>query len=166
MKIRTTPDKHQIDKSLKQLMQSNAAVQKKRWQEIEKTKMKIAKLEGEIANALIGESVFEPDQLAVSIKTAKEQLRQMVDEYHSYEASIEDQKKNYTSTIPNFERFQGWAKEFELADIDRKKMITSQLIESIEIGKQGIAIQFNIDYQQFIGEWQGEIIPIEINKAV
>ena len=46
------------------------------------------------------------------------------------------------------------------------KMITSQLIESVEISRQGIAIQFNIDYQQFIGEWQGEIIPIELNKAV
>ncbi len=166
MKIRTTPDKQQIDRSIKQLIQSNAADQKKRWQEIEKTKMKIEKLEGEIANALIGESAFEPDQLAKSIKAAKEQLRQMADEYHDSETSIENQKKNYTSVLPNFERFQGWAKEFELADIDRKKMITSQLIESVEISRQGIAIQFNIDYQQFIGEWQGEIIPIELNKAV
>ena len=166
MKIQTTPDKHQIDRSIKQLIQSNAAVQKKRWQEIEKTKSKIAKLEDEIANALIGESVFEPDQLAKSIKTIKDQLRQMVDEYENHEASIESQKQNYTSIIPNFDRFQGWAKEFELADIDRKKMIVSQLIDSVEISKQGIAIQFSIDYQQFIAEWQGEIIPLELNKAV
>ena len=166
MKIRTTPDKHQIDRSIKQLIQSNAAVQKKRWQDIEKTKIKIAKLESEIANALIGESAFEPDQLAKSIKTTKEQLRQMVDEYENHEASIENQKQNYTSILPNFERFQGWAKEFELVDIDRKKMIISQLIESVQISKQGITIQFSIDYQQFIGEWQGEIIPIELNKAV
>ncbi|MDD3833093.1 MAG: hypothetical protein PHR18_04220 [Oscillospiraceae bacterium] len=166
MKIQTTPDKHQIDRSIKQLIQSNAAVQKKRWQEIEKTKSKIAKLEGEIANALIGESVFEPDQLAKSIKTIKDQLRQMVDEYENHEASIESQKQNYTSIIPNFDRFQGWAKEFELADIDRKKMIVSQLIDSVEISKQGLAIQFCIDYQQFIAEWQGEIIPLELNKAV
>ena len=162
MKIRTTPDKHQIDRSIKQLIQSNAASQKKRWQEIEKTKTKIVRLEDEIANALIGESAFEPDQLAKQIKAAKDQLRQMMDEYHDRETSIEDQKKNYASILPNFARFQGWAKEFEMADIDRKKAITSQLIESVEISKQGISIQFNIDYQQFIGEWQDEIIPVNV----
>ena len=160
IKIRTTPDKHQIDRSIKQLIQSGAATQKKRWQEIEKTKTKVARLEDEIANALIGESAFEPDQLAKQIKAAKDQLRQMLNEYHDQETSIEDQKKNYTSILPNFARFQGWAKEFEMADIDRKKAITSQLIESVELSKRGIAIQFNIDYQQFIGEWQDEIIPI------
>lgn len=45
-------------------------------------------------------------------------------------------------------------------------MIISQLIESVEISKQGIAIQFNIDYQQFTGEWRREVIPIELNKVM
>lgn len=166
IKIRTSPDKHQIDKSIKTLIQSNSASQKKRWQEIEKTKIKIARLEDEISNALIGESAFEPDQLAKQIKSLKDQLALMLDEYHSQETDIEKQKMNYTSILPNFTRFQGWAKEFELADLDRKKAITSYLIDSVEISRQGIAIQFNIDYQQFIGEWQGEVIPIERNKAV
>ena len=166
MKIRITPDKHQIDKSIKQMMQSNVAVQQKRWHEIEKVKMKVTKLESEIADALIGESVFEPDQLATSIKNAKDQLRRMMDEYHNHDAGMENQRKNYSASLPNFEQFQGWAKEFELADIDRKKMIVSQLIESVEISKQGIAIQFNIDYRQFVSEWQGSIIPVESSKAV
>lgn len=166
MKIRVTPDKRQIEKSIKQLMQSHAAVQQKRWQEIEKIQAKITKLEAEIANALIGESVFEPDQLAASIKAIKEQLKQKADEYEAHVANIESQKQNYTAILPNFDRFQGWAKEFELADIDRQKTIVSQLIDSVEISRQGITIQFNIDYQQFTGDWQGEVIPLETNKAV
>jgi len=165
IKIRATPDKQSIDKNIKQLMQSNAAEQKKKWQEIEKTKMKIEKLQSEIADALIGESAFEPDQLAEIIRQSKAHLTKLEDEYNMSEESIENQKSKFASIVPNFEKFQGWAKEFELCDLERKKAIVNQLIDSVDISKSGITIQFNIDYDQFFSEWSNEIIPLNVSKA-
>ena len=79
--------------------------------------------------------------------------------------SIENQKEKFAKVIPNFEKFQGWAKEFELADLDRKKAIASQLISSVDVGKEGITVQLGIDYQQFLGEWEHEVIPYSTLKS-
>lgn len=166
LKIKVIPDRHAIDKNIRQLMQSNVAEQKKQWREIEKTKLKLEKLQAEIADSLIGESAFEPDQLAEIIRKTKEQLRQMGEEYQASQDSIEDQKQKFSSIIPNFEKFQGWAKEFELADLDRRKAIASQLISSVDISKNGMTIQFNINYQQFLGEWENEVIPFDAKTAI
>lgn len=55
----------------------------------------------------------------------------------------------------SYERFKGWAEEFSLATVERKKMIISQLVSRIEIGKgYDIHIELNMDYEQFC-EWWG-----------
>jgi DNA invertase Pin-like site-specific DNA recombinase len=161
MKIKVIPDRHTIDKNIKQLMQKNIAVQKKRWHEIEKTKLKLKKLQSEIANALIGESAFEADELAETIRNTKEQLRQMEELYRTAQDSMEDEKNKFASIIPSYEKFKGWANEFEMADLERKKAIVNLLINTVDISRSGITVQFNIDYQQFLGEWENEIIPFD-----
>lgn len=158
-KIRVIPNRHTIDKNIKQLIQANIAEQKKQWREIERTKIKLEKLQSEIADALIGESAFEPDQLAEIIRKTKEQLKQMEDVYRVSQDSMEAEKNKFASIIPNFERFKGWANEFEIADLERKKVIANLLISTVDISKAGMTIRFNIDYQQFLGEWENEVIP-------
>ncbi len=60
-------------------------------------------------------------------------------------------KKNAMMKIkPMYEQFKGWAEEFDLVPTEQKKMIISQLISRIEIGKgYSINIQLNMDYEQF-----------------
>ena len=164
-KIRIIPDRHAIDKNIKQLMQSNVAEQKKQWHEIEKVRTKLDKLQSEIADALIGESAFEPEQLAESMRILKEKLKRMEEMYYANQANMEDEKNKFASIIPNFEKFKGWASEFEMADLERKKSIANILINSVDVRKDGIAIQFNMDYQQFLGEWENEIIPFNNVKS-
>jgi len=129
------------------------------------TKTKLVKLQSEIANALIGESAFEPDQLAEIILQTKEQFKQMEEAYQASEDGIEEKKSKFASILPNFEKFQGWANEFDLADLDRRKAIASQLISSVDVSRSGITVQLNIDYQQFLGEWIDEVIPFSMTKT-
>jgi len=164
-KIQVIPDRHTIDKSIKQLIQSNVAEQQKQWREIEKAKIKLEKLQAEIANSLIGESAFEPDQLAEIIRQTKDQLKQMEEAYQVSESNIEEKKSKFASILPNFEKFQGWANEFELADLDRKKAIAGQLISNVDVSRNGITVQLNIDYRQFLGEWVDEVIPFSTTKT-
>jgi len=102
--------------------------------------------------------------LAATIEQTKEKLKQMEEMHYLNQANIEEEKNKFTSMIPNFEKFKGWAEEFELADMDRKKSIANLLIRSVDVSKDGIAVQFNIDYRQFLGEWENETIPFENNK--
>lgn len=51
---------------------------------------------------------------------------------------------------PCFERFAGWAGEFQLALPERKKMIISHPASRIEIAKgYVITIELNTNYEQF-----------------
>ena len=108
--------------------------------------------------------MFEPELLAETIRKTKDELKQMEDIHHANQTNIEDEKSKFTSIIPNFEKFKGWANEYEMADLERKKAIVNLLVRNVDVGKTGITIQFNIDYQQFLGEWDNEIIPLE-NKV-
>lgn len=60
---------------------------------------------------------------------------------------------------PCFERFAGWAGEFQLALPERKKIIISQLASRIEIAKgYVITIEFNTNYEQFCEGVEGEVV--------
>lgn len=50
-----------------------------------------------------------------------------------------------------YDRFMGWSAEFRLADIERKRMIVSQLYSRIEV-KRGYEIKLVLDanYRQFL----------------
>jgi len=152
----------EIKKSPKHPSLADKASQRKRWHEIEQIKRKIQKMQSEIGDALIGESAFEPDVLAEQIKNSKLKLEEMEERYKLSETEIEDKKAKGSISVLNSEKLKGWAKEFELASMERKKAITSYLINRVEINKMGIFIDFNIDYQQFVNKTHNDIIPFVI----
>ena len=56
-----------------------------------------------------------------------------------------------------YEQFKGWAEEFDIVPTEQKKMIISQLISRIEIGKgYKISIKLNMDYKQFCEGWMNK----------
>ena len=65
------------------------------------------------------------------------------------------EKKNSLEGIkPFYDRFKGWSEEYDRSTMEQKKMIISQLVDRIEIGKYyTISIVFNMTYQQFCNDW-------------
>lgn len=50
-----------------------------------------------------------------------------------------------------YDEFRGWAEEFDAAPLEIKRMILSQLIERVEVGrKYQVTIKLNMEYQQFL----------------
>jgi len=63
-------------------------------------------------------------------------------------------KTSMEKVKPAYERFSGWAEEFMLASTERKKMIISQLVSRIGIGKgYKIHIELNAEYERFCEGW-------------
>lgn len=50
-----------------------------------------------------------------------------------------------------YNEFLGWANEFDLASIQRKRTILAHLLEKVELGKgYKVTIHLRMDYQQFL----------------
>ena len=70
---------------------------------------------------------------------------------------LDNKKQTVRKLKPMYEQFKGWAEEFDLVPTEQKKIIISQLISRIEIGKRyKISIQLNMDYEQFCEGWIDE----------
>ena len=53
--------------------------------------------------------------------------------------------------IRAFLSFCGWAEEFEMASLARKRVILSQLFERVEVGRgYEVTVHVNMSYQQFV----------------
>ena len=53
-----------------------------------------------------------------------------------------------------YTQFVSWAEEFRQATLEQKRMILSQLIDCVEIGRgYEIRVKMNGSYEQFCGEW-------------
>ena len=69
---------------------------------------------------------------------------------------MEQKKASMEKVRPMYDMFKGWAEEFRMATIEQKKMIISQVISRIEIGKgYKINITLNMEYEQFCDGWNG-----------
>ncbi|MCD8068243.1 MAG: hypothetical protein LUE87_05050 [Lachnospiraceae bacterium] len=65
------------------------------------------------------------------------------------------QKEEMTKAVlPAYRRFKSWAEEFDTADLEQKKMISCQLFDRIELGKNyAITLHMNVTYKQFCSGW-------------
>lgn len=84
---------------------------------------------------------------------------------HRYQQELNDAKAEYAA-LQNarlneaaeirklrtyYDEFRGWAEEFDAAPLEIKRMILSQLIERVEVGrKYQVTIKLNMEYQQFL----------------
>ena len=56
--------------------------------------------------------------------------------------------------VSEYTQFVSWAEEFRQATLEQKRMILSQLIDCVEIGRgYEIRVKMNGSYEQFCGEW-------------
>ena len=154
--ISDAPDEAELRKEYNKEMQKYRAKQTKLSAELKKLQKQYDKLNEEIANTLIGESFYSPEQLSAAMTTVQQRINAINQQLEKLGNEMEQKKASMEKVRPMYEMFKGWAEEFRMATIEQKKMIISQVTSRIEIGKgYKINITLNMEYEQFCEGWNG-----------
>ena len=142
------------DRSIEQrIRQQDAELNRKKQaaeKKIQAARHKQQRYEEEIVRCLDGQSAFAEATLARLIQQAEAEVQQAKNEYaellknDSSSTTVQQIRKYY-------DEFLGWANEFDLASIPRKRTILAQLLEKVEVGKgYRVRIVVRGSYQQFL----------------
>lgn len=150
-KIKSTPKDAAIEKKYQaEIVQLKKDVKDLR-KNIDTYERKLVELNEEIANTLLGESVFTPESLSSAIKTIKEKLDQSNKRLAEKEEQLDSKKSDMGNVDYYYDQFRSWADEFDEASQERKRLIICKLFKEINVGR-GYRIEMLMDtsYQQFI----------------
>ena len=117
---------------------------------IQAARHKQQRYEEEIVRCLDGQSAFSEATLARLIQQAEAEVQQAKNEYA--ELLKNDSSRTTVQQIRKYyDEFLGWANEFDLASIPRKRTVLAQLLEKVEVGKgYRVRIVVRGSYQQFL----------------
>ena len=142
------------DRSIEQRIRQQDAEWNRKKQAAEKkiqaARHKQQRYEEEIVRCLDGQSAFAEATLARLIQQAEAEVQQAKNEYA--ELLKNDSSRTTVQQIRKYyDEFLGWANEFDLASIPRKRTILAELLEKVEVGKgYRIRIVVRGSYQQFL----------------
>ncbi|HJB06064.1 MAG TPA: recombinase family protein [Candidatus Merdibacter merdigallinarum] len=142
------------DRSIEQRIRQQDAEWNRKKQAAEKkiqaARHKQQRYEEEIVRCLDGQSAFSEAMLARLIQQAEAEVQQAKNEYA--ELLKNDSSRTTVQQIRKYyDEFLGWANEFDLASIPRKRTILAQLLEKVEVGKgYRVRIVVRGSYQQFL----------------
>ena len=150
-KIKTTPKDAAIEKRFQAHISELKLELKRLEKESENLKRKLRELTAEIANALLGESKFTEEALALAIGTVKDKLEENTKLIEDNKKLLQDNEAEMSKLDYYYEQFVSWADEFDNATPERKRMIICTLFREITIAK-GYKIEILMDgsYEQFI----------------
>lgn len=144
------------DRSIEQRVRQQDAEWNRKKQAAEKkiqaARHKQQRYEEEIVRCLDGQSAFSEATLARLIQQAEAEVQQAKNEYA--ELLKNDSSRTTVQQIRKYyDEFLGWANEFDLASIPRKRTILAQLLEKVEVGKgYRVRIVVRGSYRQFLAE--------------
>ena len=142
------------DRSIEQRIRQQDAEWNRKKQAAEKmiqaARHKQQRYEEEIVRCLDGKSAFSEATLARLIQQAEAEVQQAKNEYA--ELLKNDSSRTTVQQIRKYyDEFLGWANEFDLASIPRKRTILAQLLEKVEVGKgYRVRIVVRGSYRQFL----------------
>lgn len=149
--IRCAPRDKLLEQKIRQEYQDKRkqkAALEKRLQDCEHA---LERYEAEVLRCLDGESGFSQEMLARLIAKAEAELRAARQEYAKVLQEAEDDRELAQKIKECYRQFCGWAEEFELAPLARKRMILSELLEKVEVGKgYQVTVHVKLTYKQFL----------------
>ena len=152
--VSDAPDECELKRKFEKELAGSKAKQTKLELEIKRYEKQLDKLNSEIADSLIGDSAYSPEQLSAAIKSVRSKLDDANSQLETIRNDLENRKAAMEKVKPSYDRFVGWAGEFEKASPEAKKMIISQLVSRIEISKgYKITMQVNLEYARFCEGW-------------
>ena len=149
------------DKLLEQKIRQEYQDKRKRKATLEKKlqdcEHALERYEAEVLRCLDGESGFSQEMLARLIAKAEAELRAARQEYAKVLQEAEDDRELAQKIKECYRQFCGWTEEFELAPLARKRMILSELLEKVEVGKgYQVTVHVKLTYKQFLELCQTE----------
>lgn len=155
--IRCAPRDKLLEQKIRQEYQDKRkqkAAMEKRLQDCEHA---LERYEAEVLRCLDGESGFSQEMLARLIAKAEAELRVARQEYAKVLQETEDDRELAQKIKECYRQFCGWAEEFELAPLARKRMILNELLEKVEVGKgYQVTVHVKLTYKQFLELCQTE----------
>jgi site-specific DNA recombinase len=112
------------------------------------------KLNLEIANSLLGNSTFTPEQLSGAITNIQGQLKLVDDKIELLKKEINVEEDNYFDVKYTAEELKNWEAKFDNADDDLKKAMLSRIVDKIVFGKDELDIQFNFMVEELLNNVQ------------
>ena len=150
-RIKLTPRDVALESKFKAQMTDIKKQIKTLEKETESQKRKLGELTEEIANALIGDSKFTPDVLAVAIERSKKKIADNKAEIKELEIRLANEESEMGRIDYYYNQFVSWADEFDKASLERKRMIADELLNQVSISRgYEIQILMNASYQQFL----------------
>lgn len=154
--IRCAPRDELLEQKIRQEYQDKRkkTAMEKRLQDCEHA---LERYEAEVLRCLDGESGFSQEMLARLIAKSEAELRAARQEYAKVLQEAEDDRELAQKIKECYRQFCGWAEEFELAPLARKRMILSELLEKVEVGKgYQVTVHVKLTYKQFLELCQTE----------
>lgn len=155
--IRCAPRDKLLEQKIRQEYQDKRkqkAALEKRLQDCEHA---LERYEAEALRCLDGESGFSQEMLARLIAKSEAELRAARQEYAKVLQEAEDDRELAQKIKECYRQFCGWTEEFELVPLARKRMILSELLEKVEVGKgYQVTVHVKLTYKQFLELCQTE----------
>ena len=111
-----------------------------------------ARLRQEVMRSLMDESCFEPDMLKEMLSKNKAELADAEARLATLESEKDAEATRIRHLSSQIQQIHDWAKEFDSASNDTKKMILARMIERITVDRHyNIVIRFFISPESFTG---------------
>jgi site-specific DNA recombinase len=110
----------------------------------------IDKLNLEIANALLGESSFTPEQLSIAIKTTTNKLENVNIQIEELAIEIEKESNDYSDINNLANELVNWVEKFEAANDDLKKAMLTRIVEKVDFYKGDIRIHLDAQVKEVL----------------
>lgn len=119
--------------------------------------LRIKALYNQVADSLLGKSVYNPEIISESILNEKEQLDLAEREISVLKEEVKDTDTLRSSLSLRVEEFRNILQDFECAELDKKRLIIKKLIDKVIVGKgDGEGVKYNIDIH--LNEWYADLI--------
>ena len=155
--IRCAPRDKLLEQKIRQEYQDKRkqkTAMEKRLQDCEHA---LERYEAEVLRCLDGESGFSQEMLARLIAKSEAELGAARQEYAKVLQEAEDDRELAQKIKECYRQFCGWTEEFELVPLARKRMILSELLEKVEVGKgYQVTVHVKLTYKQFLELCQTE----------
>ena len=152
-KINQAVDDQWKAKTRKRLRDSAKARRKAAEAQLLKLQNQQVALKSEIMKSITGESAIDTGLLKEMIDENKRAQVDAEQEIASCQAEVEQEESRIAMLANQYESVRDWAKQFDKAPLDTKKMILARLIEKISVDRDyRIDIQFYITLEDFSGK--------------
>ena len=149
-KIKATPEQKIIEQKFQKQLAECKTRKKQLEQQLEKQTQQLGILQAEIGKSLARNSVDAAEDLAEAIKLAKKAVEESTNDLSQITESLEQAKSGADNIPILYQRFLGWANEFDTASTEQKKMIICALCDRIEVSRDyEVKIVIDMDYEQF-----------------